>query len=875
MLRSSQWKGSIGDLRVSMGTPNTTEEWSRGTSCAGLELRAHYPWLVCGDFNEIVDNGEKLGFRKRAQRLMNNFREALTDCGLSDLGFQGPKFTWTNLQSNENVIFARLDRGVSTREWIQLFPSTRVRIIPFAPSDHHAIIVDCIHEAGQQTRRKHHFKFEAMWIKREGCEEVVRKAWEVPHEGTKMFQLVKIKGLRAKLSTIDSNIHDVWQETSRLIERHSTRKELNFLISQEEVYWRQRSRISWMREGDCNTKFFHECASQRKRKNEIKRLQSQDGAWVSEKEELGGLVNNYFQNLFTTSNPVGVNQVVNLVDRVVTEDMNRWLMRDFEALEVRQALFQMLPTKAPGPDGMSAIFFQTMGFNGTWVKIIMKCLSIVNYSVLLNGNPMATFSPSRGLRQGDPLSPYLFLLCAEGLSALLRRGEVDFLYRGVAVSRGGPRVTHLLFADDCMLFFRATTDECQAVMNILDKYEAASGQKLNNDKTSIFFSTNTPTEAREDIRKSNGGFSYKFHRAISWDFLLLWGGAKLKLLKTCLLRCGRRFKDGKRNCFLNRGERPIFGGGKGIMRGKCIGRAGMACALQNQAMELPLTFGKTNGSHPRMAIKLSLHQTIFNQAESIKQIPLAGVNKPDRLIWAQSPNGCFLVQSAYHMLVEESRKGAQGAFSSSTQRWSSFWNKLWSIQVPQNIKLFMWKTCSNILPICTKLFDRKIISNFSCPVCGEEAETINHMFIDCPVALEVWKIFFTLAWFIWRHRNEVWSGSHPGGINQIAPKASKYALEYLEAVSDPPLFQVAHESKWSPPSSPQFFKVNVASVIFKDKREVGIGAVVRNSLGEVLAATSEKVKCEGDMLWTSAISMLKTLKLLLSTGFFYCGDRML
>ena len=135
-----------------------------------------------------------------------------------------------------------------------------------------------------------------------------------------------------------------------------------------------------------------------------------------------------------------------------------------------------------------------MGFNGTWVKIIMKCLSTVNYSVLLNGNPTVTFSPSRGLRQGHPLSPYLFLLCV----------KADFLYRGVAVSKGGPRVTHLLFADDCMLFFRATTDECQTVMNILDKYEAAFGQKLNNDKTFIFFSTNTPTEAKEDIKNLMG-----------------------------------------------------------------------------------------------------------------------------------------------------------------------------------------------------------------------------------------------------------------------------------------------------------------------------------------------------------------------------------
>ncbi len=118
---------------------------------------------------------------------------------------------------------------------------------------------------------------------------------------------------------------------------------------------------------------------------------------------------------------------------------------------------------------------------------------------------------------------------------------------------------------------------------------------------------------------------------------------------------------------------------------------------------------------PSLSCNTGLIEEIFLpfEAESIKQILLVGVNKPDRLIWAQSPNGCFSIQSTYHMLVEESRKGAQGASSSSTQRWNSFWNKLWSIQVPQKIRLFMWKTCSNILPICTKLFDRKIISNFS------------------------------------------------------------------------------------------------------------------------------------------------------------------
>jgi hypothetical protein len=130
------------------------------------------------------------------------------------------------------------------------------------------------------------------------------------------------------------------------------------------------------------------------------------------------------------------------------------------------------------------------------------------------------------------------------------------------------------------------------------------------------------------------------------------------------------------------------------------------------------------------------------------------------------------------------------------------------------------------------------------------------------------EIFFTLVWFIWRHRNEVWSGLHLGEMLQISPKASRYALEFLEAVSDPTPTVEVPSSFWTPPSSLLLNKVNVASVIFKERREVGIGVVVRNSQGVVLTASSEKVRSEGDLLWVSAVSLLKTLKFMLSIGFF-------
>ena len=93
----------------------------------------------------------------------------------------------------------------------------------------------------------------------------------------------------------------------------------------------------------------------------------------------------------------------------------------------------------------------------------MACITTAHFSVLVNSNPTGYILPSRRLRQGDPLSPYLFLFCAEGLTALLRKAETNGIIRGVTASRGGPCISHLLYADDSLLFFRASIEECQQV----------------------------------------------------------------------------------------------------------------------------------------------------------------------------------------------------------------------------------------------------------------------------------------------------------------------------------------------------------------------------------------------------------------------------
>jgi len=145
-----------------------------------------------------------------------------------------------------------------------------------------------------------------------------------------------------------------------------------------------------------------------------------------------------------------------------------------------------------------------MGFSEKWIKWIMLCVETVNYSVIVNGEVVGPIVPGRGLRQGDPISPYLFILCAEGLSALIRKAEGQGLIHGVKIYNNAPIISHLLFADDCFLFFKGSTAEANIMKNILATYEAASGQAINLQKFEIFCSRNTPTDMRTEIANIMG-----------------------------------------------------------------------------------------------------------------------------------------------------------------------------------------------------------------------------------------------------------------------------------------------------------------------------------------------------------------------------------
>ncbi|XP_074310578.1 uncharacterized protein LOC141646600 [Silene latifolia] len=139
------------------------------------------------------------------------------------------------------------------------------------------------------------------------------------------------------------------------------------------------------------------------------------------------------------------------------------------------------------------------GFPIFWQNIIWECISTVTYNIIINGEPSATFRPSCGLRQGDPLSPYLFIMCMEILSCQLRSAEKTGTLHGLKISRYAPTITHLFYADDAFICCKANPSSFETLRNLFRNFELASGQMINLDKSFIKFSPNAPTDFKSHM----------------------------------------------------------------------------------------------------------------------------------------------------------------------------------------------------------------------------------------------------------------------------------------------------------------------------------------------------------------------------------------
>ncbi|GAU48815.1 hypothetical protein TSUD_99870 [Trifolium subterraneum] len=808
IVKDEQWGEWM--LTCYYGFPERSRRRAAWDLLRELRNMSSIPWCIIGDFNDLLSQADKKGIHPHPNGLCMGFRQAVSDCDLTDIPIEGHPFTW--IKSRE-----RLDRAMASASWLQLFPQNS-------------------------------------WLKEPDLEDVVVEGWggrenlEVVDRVTRCANKLQMWGKRKRVrfkEEIDACVRrmnelrgnqdgEVSLQYQELSEKHAT------LLIQEEGYWKQRAKMHWLQEGDMNTRFFHMSATARSKKKKPR-----DGDH---------------------------DPVLNLIHPRVTDDDNFFLTAPITEVEIQQALFHMHPDKSPGPDGFNPAFYQRfwehcsddifsvastwfkccldkcvsqeqsafvksrsildnaliatevihalkrktqevihalkrktqgrrgeltlkidiskaydkvdwgflrgvmtkMGFTDVWIRWVMMCVSSVNYSVLMNYDRVGPISPGRGLRQGDPLSPYLFILVTECLTALIHQSVGRGDIHGVRICRGAPGVSHLLFADDCFLFCRANVVEVNELMSILHTYERASGQEINLVKSEVFISRNMSHAAKEDLSRilsvrlvlgtgiylglpSMVGRSKKaifsFIKDRIWKRINSWRGRALSkagkeiMIKSVLQAISSYvmsmfilpkslIDDIEKNdqCFLVE-EWWRIGSGENI-----------------RVMHDPWLRGKVNkwvsSPQPAEVYQLSVRDLLHENykawniakvrnlfsgdaAERILETPLVNSVREDKVVWEEERNGCYSVKSGYKLAMRY-------IIGSDKYHLAGNWNGIWKAQAPHKARHLLWRLCRGCLPTCYRLLERRVECNLNCPVCDDEIEDEIHIFFRCAVARDSW-----------------------------------------------------------------------------------------------------------------------------------------
>ncbi|GJV32920.1 RNA-directed DNA polymerase, eukaryota, reverse transcriptase zinc-binding domain protein [Tanacetum coccineum] len=426
----------------------------------------------CPDEEDVFDDETRISKTMTENELDEHSYDLLnkgSNNEIEDINCLRIHFTWVQSRHNPNSgILKKIDRVLGNVEFMSKFPNSHALFLPHLTSDHSPTVIE--------------------W--KEKLQVIQKQVDQNPHNATLKMHEAKIL------------------------------KECNIARKDEEKLLLQKAKIDWLSDGDKNSKFFHSVLKGRAHKSRIETVNDEngiryEGAQVAEKFV------NHFQNFLGTASFMQNFNMGSLNSKAVCDEDAVKMIMNVSEEEIKNALFDICDNKAPGPDGYSAKFFKSawsvikneaydaiMEFFRTGrmiksalCKLVSHCQSAFIPGRQITNNILLTqelLRGRRGLRQGDPISPYIFTLVMEVFTLILQKQiseDVKFKYHWGCKDL---QISHLCFVDDLLVLCHGDLNSVKVVKRALDMFSSVSGLNPNIGKSIVFFG-NVKEQDKQDI----------------------------------------------------------------------------------------------------------------------------------------------------------------------------------------------------------------------------------------------------------------------------------------------------------------------------------------------------------------------------------------
>ncbi|XP_040986544.1 uncharacterized protein LOC121234610 [Juglans microcarpa x Juglans regia] len=666
------------------------------------------PWLVLGDFNVIRRDSESVGGNPRPLISMLEFNDCIDHCGLLETSSSGQNMSWCNGHGGASRSWAKLDRVLMNNAFASLFPSVHFNYLSRKSYDHCMMVVFSDHLATSYGLSP--FRFLNMWCLHDGFLMCVKEAWNKQDVASGLLKLsIRLKRAKLALRAWNKNVFGKVDVNIRALEER-----LDFLENQLQSDFSEELEDDFVA-----TKTEIEIWEKR----EASRLgQIAKKKWLTE----GIKTRSFFIRLLTKGD-------------IIKEDVveaARDFFRGAPLSRFYSSSFIVLIPKVPEPSGFDK--FHPISLCSVAYKIFSKIIvnrlnsildSLVSHEQgafisrrsIFENITLAQKMSARGLRQGDPLSPYLFILMEEVLTRLLRKHFEEGQIGKFSHPIGAPLVSHLLYADDILIFANGGKRSIKNLMHTPDIYERRSSQQISRDKSALFLSKLISTSRKRSLLSLTGFKEGKFP--------VTYLGVPLFAFR--ILSSNNLWSDFFRAKYLRHGHfstykaRPIdsrFWRSIVKMLPKVMDNVNVLVRGGNASFWFdrwlasgPLSIHVEDVINNGLRLQDCWSNNLWDEdflrelvseevVEEILQMPINDTRGPDLFVWKPSTNGRFSTRTAWEVV----RKRGQEL---PWHDW--FWHQL----LPKRISICLWKIWMECLPVDIQVQRKGVSLASACDCC--------------------------------------------------------------------------------------------------------------------------------------------------------------